>query len=537
MRTDVVRTYKDIHTWVGIISGMALFIAFYAGALTMFEQQIERWASPPPILSAAPGLDKAPDLVAATIAAHPEAARNYRIQVTPTPEAPARMIWRLPDPAHPDDRRAFIQFASSFASDGSLEVAPLGKAPVADFIDVLHQQVGLPLEHEWAMPITGIIALLYAVALISGVIVLVPSLIGDLFTLRIGKNLKRMWLDVHNALGILSLPFHIIMALTAVVFAFHDQFYDTQNLVVYDGKLERMWDDHQPRPHHAEGTPLLTPAEIIARLATQAPGFQPTVLGYQNRRGDIDLRVEGVDPRYGMRAPTNGFVDIDPYDGRILDATYLPGHQPGWAATVTSFFMLHFGTYGGTPIRWAYFLLGLGGAFLFYSGNLLWIESRRRKERKAGAVEQTRAVKVMGALTVGVTLGSIAGISLTLAAAKWLPGRVDDVGAAHSLLYYALFVAAVGWALWRGAARAGVQLLWLCAFTTALIPLSSVLAAAGLGGWNHGGDALLVDVVAIVGVTGFALMARHARRRAADGPRDSIWSARPAPATVQVVAR
>jgi uncharacterized iron-regulated membrane protein len=33
-----------------------------------------------------------------------------------------------------------------------------------------------------------------------------------------------LWLDLHNVLGILSLPFHLIMALTAVVFAFHDQF-------------------------------------------------------------------------------------------------------------------------------------------------------------------------------------------------------------------------------------------------------------------------------------------------------------------------
>src|SRR3546814_4664147 len=58
---------------------------------------------------------------------------------------------------------------------------------------------------------------------LSGVICLLPSLVKDLFALRFGKNLKRMWLDLHNVLGIFSLPFHIVMALTAVVFAFHDQ--------------------------------------------------------------------------------------------------------------------------------------------------------------------------------------------------------------------------------------------------------------------------------------------------------------------------
>ncbi len=50
IRADIVKMYKDVHTWVGIVSGRALFIAFYAGAITMFEGQLKRWASPPPAL-------------------------------------------------------------------------------------------------------------------------------------------------------------------------------------------------------------------------------------------------------------------------------------------------------------------------------------------------------------------------------------------------------------------------------------------------------------------------------------------------------
>src|SRR3546814_7832097 len=101
-------------------------------------------------------------------------------------------------------------------------------------------------------------------------------------------------------------------------------------------------------------------------------------------------------------------------------------------STVTSFFALHFGSFGGPPVRWSYFLLGLAGAFLFYSGNLLWIESRRKKERKSGVVEQTRATRILGALTTGVPLGCVAGISATIAAATWLPVQLDDpIGGAH----------------------------------------------------------------------------------------------------------
>lgn len=48
IRSDVVRVYKDVHIWVDIIAGLLLFVAFYAGAITLFEKPLERWATPPP---------------------------------------------------------------------------------------------------------------------------------------------------------------------------------------------------------------------------------------------------------------------------------------------------------------------------------------------------------------------------------------------------------------------------------------------------------------------------------------------------------
>ena len=47
MRADVVRLYKTVHSWTGILAGLALFIAFYAGALTVFKEPLNRWVTPP----------------------------------------------------------------------------------------------------------------------------------------------------------------------------------------------------------------------------------------------------------------------------------------------------------------------------------------------------------------------------------------------------------------------------------------------------------------------------------------------------------
>ena len=509
IRTDIIKMYKEVHSWVGIIAGLGLFIAFYAGAITMFEEPIQRWASPPTALPAPVSLDRTPELVAKVLAAHPEAAKGYDVNLVVDGNRPARVSWSTG--GRGPDRRTYH---AALDADGDLIVGTQAPSGVAQFIDVLHQQIGLPFSHEVAMPIMGAVALLYCIAIVSGTVVLLPSLVNDLFAMRVGKNVKRMWLDAHNLLGLFSLPFHIVMALTAVVFAFHDQFYDAQGLAFGRG----------PRPaEHAAPPPAaepLTPAALAARVREQAPGFVPVTIGYHfEPEHGLEARVGGHDPRYGLRGPTAGFAGVDPYTGAIEDRDYMPGMQDGWSATITSFFALHFGNFGGDTIRWAYFLLGLAGAMLFYTGNLLWIESRRKKERKAGLPEQTRATRILGALTVGVPLGCIAGISVTLAAAKPLAEAATP--GLHSAIYHAVFLAFVGWALLRGPARSGAELALAAAIATALVPLASMLAGAG---WYGGGASILVDLVAVAIAGGLLLAMRSARRRAALGARDSVWA-------------
>lgn len=518
IRSDIVKVYKDVHIWVGIVSGLMLFIAFYAGAITMFEKPLERWATPPSALAAPPPLSRAPDLVRAVLAGHPGAAKHYSVIVAATPDAPARVIWR----ERGDRPRQFTEFGASFAPDGTLQVERLRKAPVAQLVDTLHQRVGLPLPDAVARPVMGIVALLYAVALVSGVIILLPTLAKDFFALRIGRNIKRLWLDVHNALGFVSLPFHLVMALTCVVFAFHDPFYGLQGKVVYPGGIQWGEEDHAPPP--LPGTPLLPADELLRRVQAQLPGFEVQSFTFQQADDRVEGRVTGLDVRHGTRARIYASTHLDPYTGRV-DTHDLPGHMERWDAAVNAFFMLHFGSYGGNPVRWLYLLLGLGGALVFYTGNLLWLESRRRKQRDAGLPEQTRSTRVLGALTVGVSLGSVAGISATLAATKWLPARVGDIAAWHEGIYYSVFVSAIAWACLRGTARSAYELLWLAALATALVPLGSVAGLSGFGGtWNHGGAGPAVDLTAVAAVPLLLWAAARTRRRARHGTRDSVWS-------------
>ena len=518
IRNDIIKVYKDVHIWVGILNGLMLFIAFYAGAITMFEKPLERWATPPSSLAAPPPLAQAETLLAAVIAEHPQAAKHYLIVVEPTTDAPARVIWREPG----ESRRQFTEYGASFASDGSLQVEKLRKAPVAQLIDTLHQLVGLPFPDAVARPIMGAVALLYAVALVSGLIIFLPTLTKDFLAMRIGHNIKRLWMDVHNALGVVSLPFHIVMALTCVVFAYHDEFYDVQGAVVYPEGV--VWQrEAPPAPPTPDAQPL--PASELLRLAhEQQPGFEVFNFSFKHASGQIEASITGLDTRYGTRARTYASTHLNPYTGEI-DPHDLPGQMDPWDTAVNTFFMLHFGSFGGNPVRWFYLLLGLAGALLFYTGNLLWIESRRRKQRAEGVPEQTRSARVLGSLTIGVSLGCVIGISATLAATKWLPPRVDNLAAWHEGIYYAVFVAAIAWAFVRGAPRAAVELLRLAALVTLLIPLSSLAGVWGIGGaWHHPGMGFIIDLTALAAVPGFLLIAGHTARRMQGGHADSVWA-------------
>lgn len=532
MRSEFVRIYKAIHTWTGIITGMALFIAFYAGALTIFKEPLAAWASPPVAVSMVPLADT-PKLIAGVLAADPATARDFTIHIADAEHVPGRMGWQVRDPDADDhDESSVRHYVGTLDAAGQAHIEASHPSQLASFIDVLHRVVGLPVDSDPNRWVMGLVAALYALALVSGVVVLLPSLVKDFFALRVGKNLKRMWLDAHNVVGIVSLPFHLVMALTAVVFAYHDGIYVVQDKFVHDGKWGTAFQRQQPAAAAPGRDPagMLPPLELLARARAFAPGFEPTVLQYQQVTGPrAVVRAWGKDAAAVSPRARGGFAALDPYTGKVVNSDFLPGRQSTPNLFVSSFFALHMAAFGGTAVQWMYFLLGLAGAWLFYSGNLLWVESRRRKRpRDGGEVPvQRRDVRLMAAATVGVCLGCVCGISLTIVGAKWAYALVGDANAWLLPVYYTTFFGCIAWAFLRGAAKAVVHLLWLAVMATLAIPLTSGLAAVapGLNMWVHTSlSSLGVDITACVGAAALGWIAKATARRVRQGVPDSVWS-------------
>ena len=518
MRADVIRTYKTVHTWTGIVTGMFLFVAFYAGAVSVFKPVLTGWGAAPAAMAALTPVEQADALVAKLQAERPDIAKHFILHLGDGPEVPARVTLG-------DGRDEAVVTGADLTSTGELVVATRARAELGQFVDELHQTAGLPVDVELGAMAMGVVSAVYVAALISGLIIILPSFVRDLLALRLGDNLKRLWMDAHNLAGVVSLPFHLVIALTAVVFGLHDELYGVLDLAVYDGGVAQVFQAESPFakiPRDLSPAPLLPAAELLERLAGVAPNFQPFAMEYRNvGTAAASVMIWGYDEHFLMR--TRGFAVLSAVSGAVVNADYLPGSQSAYGATISAFFALHFASFGGLSVKWSYFVLGLAGAFLFYSGNLLWIESRRRREkRNGGPVTQSRAARWMAAATVGVCLGCVVGLSATLAVGRWLPGAVADPVGWWWGIYYAAFLACVAWAFWRGAARAGAELLYAAAVATAAIPLGAV------GPWAGQIADLAVEAAvaatAFVMAAGMAALARVAARRANNGPRDSVWS-------------
>lgn len=524
IKIETIKKYIVVHTWTGIIASIVLFIAFYAGALAIFKAEIAAWTRAEVV--APTGSNDIDALAAAFFTDRGAPSAQRPVLVLPNRGDPTARIFYS---EHGQRRTAYLDRSGELQTvDDTAAGNDVGSGrTVGDFVDDVHRAGGLPLDVETAEPIIGIISLLYGVALVSGVVVLLPSLVKDLFLLRITHNVRRMWLDAHNMLALTSLPFHVVMALTAAVFGLHHFIYDTQDLVIYPKGLaayeaERLGpSEPAPAPTAAGPKP---PTQLLSRLRETAPAFEPTSLRYMTPRGAAQpatVRINGTDDRHFLRDGRVGLATLDLATGQVIDTSFLPGRQTAMGTTLTSFFALHFGNFGGLPVRLLYIVLGLLGCVVFYSGNLLWVESRLKKVRPGNPpARQPRHLRWVASLTVGACLGCVAGLSASMLAVRWLGASPLAPDLLASCAYHGVFVACILIAFIGGAARAAFPLLALAAMLSALIPVTSMM------NMDHGAGTMalpptywLVDGFFTLAAVLLSYLAYRARRRYRTGPR------------------
>src|SRR3546814_20029896 len=86
LRSATLRTFTAVHTWTGLVAGFALFVAFYAGAITVFHHDLPAWQSRAVAEQPVQPLDETQRLLDGVLQRHPE-ARVHMGMLFPGPES------------------------------------------------------------------------------------------------------------------------------------------------------------------------------------------------------------------------------------------------------------------------------------------------------------------------------------------------------------------------------------------------------------------------------------------------------------------
>lgn len=196
-----------LHTWTGLVLGWLLYAIFFTGTLSFFRDEINDWMQPE--LHRSVSSPDAWQRVLEIMSQIAPGAAHWTLDLADSRHLAVRASWSLPGAGA--DRKA-VQRADLDAGTGAV-LHPRATSGGDFFYNFHFRLYGIPRSlGRW---IVGVAAMVMLVALVSGVITH-RRIFADLFTFRPRKG-PRSWLDAHNALAVLALPFHIVITFSGLL--------------------------------------------------------------------------------------------------------------------------------------------------------------------------------------------------------------------------------------------------------------------------------------------------------------------------------
>ena len=367
MRAATLKGWLWVHKWSSLVSMLFMLMLCLTGLPLIFSDEIRDWQSPPPTVEAvAPG----------TIAPALETLAHQALSVRPTGHILVSMTFRehqpqtvrivtsstgvLPSPG------MYIQAFDQ--RNGKLlprAEAPMGFKWVMPFMRVMRQlhvdmYAGLP-----GMLFLGCMGLLVFVAVVSGVVVYAPFMRKlDFGTVRTDRAPRLRWLDLHNLLGIVTVVWVSVVALTGVIntlaplITSHWKATDMEQVI-------RPYRQMPPVENRIAVEKALTAARAVAPdMHLFNFIFPGTALSSPHHYAAM---YEGNTP---LTKRVMSFSLVDASTGEVVVFVRMPWHMK----TLFVSQPLHFGDYGGLPLKIIWTLLTLMTIAVLGSGIYLWLK-------------------------------------------------------------------------------------------------------------------------------------------------------------------
>jgi len=509
-----------LHTWTGLLLGWLLYFMFITGTVGYLDTEIDQWMQPEAPLAIQ---DMTPTRAVSL-------GRDW-LQA----QAPSADEWRMLLPADRNTPYLRLIWRGAEGESGSVELDGQGWPLEArdtgggQFLYQMHWRLHY-LPSWFTGWLISAVTLIMFVALVTGVIIH-KRIFKEFFTFRPGKG-QRSWLDAHNALSVLSLPFQLMITYSGLVFMMVvfmpliiTAFYGSA-----DQAPERFLDEASARAPKVKAAgrsaDLVDLAPLIARAEGRWGGGQISRVTV-NHPGDANarIRIEGLYSTGPLR--TSPGLTFDGVSGELLHER--PNVGSVAKNTRDVLLGLHEGLFAGPVLRALYVLSGLMGTAMIGTGLILWtVKCRQRlvKQGSAGA----RGVALVERLNVGTVVGLPVAITAYFWANRLIPVGIEGRGDWEADAMFITWTVMLLHALLRPRLRVWVEQLWVASAAFGLLPLLNVMTTdrhlgktlpAGI--WNLAGFDLTVLIFGIA----FAITAWRRPRGSDARDNAAAWESRP----------
>lgn len=391
-----------LHTWSGLLVGWILYLIFVNGTVSYWREELTRWARPE--LAATHQVEPVLKGALAFLAGEAPDAESWTIVLPSERQSGAVASFRS---ASSEGRPA-----QRGASNETL-IGPDGRPAVVreteggDFFYRLHFDLRyVPI--LWGRWIVGFCTMFMLVAIVTGVITH-KKIFADFSTFRPGKG-QRSWMDGHNALAVLALPFHAMITYTGLITLM--TIYMPWGVAAnFDGR-SAFFRELFPRTPAVETSGQSAPLYPVPLLVDRAEAAWGARAGWVkvDWPGDASARVTVT--RHGDASLVDGAMDVvfDGVTGERLSAT---APLSATMATRGGMIGLHAGRFAPLTLRWLFFLSGIAGSAMVATGLLLW--TAKRRARLASSSRPHTGFWLVERLNVGI----IAGLPLSMASWFW----------------------------------------------------------------------------------------------------------------------
>lgn len=372
-----VKRALPAHAAVGLLAGALLYLVCLSGTVLVLYEEWQRLEQPD-----APEMTRIdPGAVQRGVAAVLETERAK----PPTTHLYVHL------PAEELPRTTITTDTQAMHIDAQGRIAAPEENRWSEFLYGLHYTLHLP--GVIGITIVGVLGMLIVALAISGILAH-PKIFRDAFRLRARHNSGVALSDWHNRLSVWTLPFTLAVALTGAVIGLATVTAYVMAETYYDGDIEAVYapifgGEEEP---NAAAAPLPDIATPLRYMAANHPDVRVTyAVVHEPGTAGQHVQIVGEHPRRLIFGEYYTFDAAGNFEGTAGLADGSLGQQ-----AAASNYNLHFGNYGGLPVKTAYILFGLALTVVCATGIYIWLGKRRRR-----GIQEPRLYAAWGAVVWG----------------------------------------------------------------------------------------------------------------------------------------